>query len=651
MNMVKFIILTLVGLVGAAGFIYLISFLINAIRINSIKKMLGPKAQILAVDGKQFRDLNKNGKLDPYEDSRLPINVRVEDLLKRMNIEEKAGMMFQTMIGIEKDGSLADKKSLFNPVPTTEMIVERKMNHFNVLELPPIRKMAEWVNNIQKMAERTRLGIPISISSDPRHSFTKNPAASMFAGEFSLWPEQPGFAAIGDPETVKEFADIARQEYLAAGIRVALHPMADLATEPRWGRANGTFGEDAQLSSKLIQAYINGFQGKKIGPESVSCMTKHFPGGGPQKDGEDPHFSYGKDQIYPGGNFNYHLIPFEAAFKAGTSQIMPYYGRPIDTEYEEVGFGFNKSVITGLLREKYGFDGIVCTDWMLLTGMKMFGKKIMDAKDWGVEHLSISEKAKKIIEAGVDQFGGEASPKVIVELVKTGKIPEERIDQSIRRLLREKFALGLFDNPYLNPEQSQKVVGQTRFKQAGKLAQKKSYVLLKNSEQKISPVLPLTGDPKIYIEGIAEETARHFGKVVHSPNEADFAILRVSTPFEKRKGILEGLFHAGDLDFKSDEKQRLLNIMDTVPTIVDIYLDRPAVIPEIAEKAAALLANFGAEDDVAMDIIFGEHAPNGKLPFELPSSMEAVRAQKEDIPYDSDAPLYAFGFGLTYKKK
>jgi len=257
------------------------------------------------------------------------------------------------------------------------------MNHFNVMELPPIKKMAEWVNRVQKLAERTRLGIPISIASDPRHAFTTNPGASMFAGEFSLWPEQPGFAAIGDPDVVREFGDIARQEYLAAGIRVALHPMADLATEPRWCRSNGTFGENAELSSKMTKAYILGFQGDEIGPESISCMTKHFPGGGPQEDGEDAHFGYGKNQVYPGDNFDYHMLPFEAAFEAGTSQIMPYYGRPIGTDHEEVGFGFSKSVITGLLREKFGFDGIVCTDWMLLTGMKMLGKTMIEAKDWG----------------------------------------------------------------------------------------------------------------------------------------------------------------------------------------------------------------------------------------------------------------------------
>jgi beta-glucosidase len=649
MNSFLTLIFSLVGIVGVGGAIFFANKLKKAKKIDTIRNSLRPEAPLLEEDGLTFRDLNKNSRLDPYEDFRVPIDERVEDLLSQMTLEEKAGLMFQTMMGINKDGTLADKTSLFNPIATTEIVVKRKMNHFNVMELPALREMAAWVNRVQKLGERTRLGIPISIASDPRHAFTTNPGASMFAGEFSLWPEQPGFAAIGDPEVVKEFADIARQEYLAAGIRVALHPMADLATEPRWGRANGTFGEDAELSSKMVKAYIMGFQGGEIGPDSVSCMTKHFPGGGPQEGGEDAHFKYGKNQVYPGDNFEYHLRPFEAAFEAGTSQIMPYYGRPVGTEYEEVGFGFNKGVITGLLRGKYGFDGIVCTDWMLLTGVKVAGKTMIDAKDWGVENLSVSEKAKKAVEAGVDQFGGEACPEVIVELVERGMISEGRIDQSVRRLLREKFALGLFDNPYLDPEKAEKVVGQPAFREAGKRAQKKSYVLLKNGSHDGPPVLPLSGKPKIYTKGIEEDIARKYGDVVLTPAEADFAILRVSTPFEKRPGLLERFFHAGDLDFKGEEKEQLLKIMDSVPTILDLYLERPAVIPEIADKAAALLANFGAEPDVALEVIFGKHTPHGKLPFELPSSMAAVREQKEDMPYDSENPLYEFGFGLTYE--
>jgi beta-glucosidase len=504
--------------------------------------------------------------------------------------------------------------------------------------------MAEWNNRIQKMAEQTRLGIPVTISTDPRHVFSENPLTGLGGGSFSQFPETIGLASTRDVELVQQFGDIARQEYLAVGIRVALHPMVDLATEPRWCRVNGTFGEDAGLTSQMASAYIRGFQGETIGKDSVACMTKHFPGGGPQKDGEDAHFPYGREQVYPGNNFDHHLKPFEAALEAGTSQIMPYYGMPVDTSYEEVGFSFNKRIITDLLRGKYGFDGIVCTDWTLLNDMKILGMNVMRARAWGVEGLSVAERAQKIIEAGVDQFGGEACPEVIVQLVREGKVSEERIDQSIRRLLREKFKLGLFDNPYVDVDAAEKVIGNPEFRKVGEIAQRKSIVLLKNDKQ----TLPLKNGLKIYAEGIKPESLSQYGEVVTDASKADIAILRLNAPYEKRKGLAEGWFHAGDLDFKEPEKSRILKILDQVPTVVDIYLERPAVIPEIAAKSAALIGNFGAKDDALLDVVFGKFAPQGKLPFELPSSMDAVRKQKEDLPHDSENPLFEFGHGLSY---
>lgn len=618
--------------------------------MNTNQSELGPEAPVLSEAGFTFRDLNKNGRLDPYEDSRRPIEERVADLLFQMTLEEKAGLMFHSMIGMNQDGSLLEEDSMLRSVSTSDLMARRLINHFNVYAVADPKPMATWYNRLQKLAERTRLGIPVTISSDPRHAFSNNPATSMRAGKFSQWPEPLGLAATGDPVLVETFGDIARQEYLAVGIRTALHPMADLATEPRWGRINGTFGEDAELAAQMVSAYIKGFQGEGLGPASVACMTKHFPGGGPQKDGEDPHFAYGKEQVYPGDNFDYHLLPFEAAFEAGTAQIMPYYGLPVGLPMEAVGFGFNKDVITGLLREKYGFEGVVCTDWKLLTSlMDESGRELIEAKCWGVEDLSVEARAKKALDAGVDQFGGEACPEVIVGLLKSGQIAEARLDQSVRRLLRDKFRLGLFDNPYVDPEAAEKVVGQAAFREAGERAQRKSIVLLKNTQTPAGTTLPLQGKPRIYVENIDPAVANEYGQVVENLKEAEVAILRLNAPYEPREGFLERHFHAGDLDFKGEEKARLLAILERVPTIVDIYLDRPAVIPEIAEKSAGLLANFGASDAAVLDVIFGRFAPSGKLPFEMPSSMAAVRRQKEDLPYDSENPLFPFGYGLTYQ--
>lgn len=636
-----YLLLIILFIAGATYFWQNIRPEINTRRNLSL---LAEEAPTLTRDGITFRDLNKNGKLDIYEDPRRPIEERVEDLLAQMTLEEKAGMMFQTMIGMNKNGTILEKTGLWPLPQTSDMIARRLMNHFNILEGSDPRHMAEWHNRIQKLAEQTRLGIPVTISTDPRHAFSQNPLANLMAGSFSQFPEPTGLAATRDVDLVWQFADIARQEYLAVGIRLALHPMADLATEPRWARINGTFGEDADLSAQMTAAYIRGFQGETVGKDSVACMTKHFPGAGPQKDGEDAHFNYGREQVYPGDNFDYHLKPFEAAFKAGTAQIMPYYGMPVGTPLEEVGFGYNKDVITGLLRGKYRFDGVVCTDWSLLTPMTILGRNVMPARAWGVEHLSLAERVLKVLKAGVDQFGGEACPEFIVQLVRDGKVSEERIDQSIRRLLRDKFRLGLFDNPFVDVDAAEKIIGQPEFRKVGELAQRRSIVLLQNRRK----TLPLQSGLKIYTENIKPEVIRAYGQAVDDIGQADIAILRLSAPYQARKGLLERYFHAGELDIKEPEKGRILKIMSRVPTIVDIYLERPAVIPEIAEHSAALLGNFGASDEAVLDVIFGNFKPQGKIPFEMPSCMDAVRKQKEDVPHDSENPLFAFGHGLSY---
>ncbi|NSW95075.1 MAG: glycoside hydrolase family 3 protein, partial [Bacteroidales bacterium] len=393
------IILSAVGiLIGIIVLLLVISILwLSVSGARTAKKYIilaGPEVKTLTIEGYTFRDLNKNGKLDVYEDSRRSVEERVQDLLSQMTLEEKAGSMFVPPIGIGKDGTVAEKFSLRDPFSfmtagTSMLIFGKNINHFNIFIAPGKKETAQWYNSLQRLAERTRLGIPVTIASDPRNHFSNNPLTGAFAGDFSLWPEPLGLAATGDTSLMFQFADIARQEYIASGIRVALHPMADLATEPRWGRINGTFGEDAELSAKMTAAYIRGFQGDSLGPESVACMTKHFSGGGPQKDGLDPHFQIGREQVYPGNNFEYHLIPFEAAFKAGTAEIMPYYGIPSGQTTEDVGFGFNRDIITGLLRNKYNFDGIVCTDWGLLSDTKIFGKKILSARCWGMENASV----------------------------------------------------------------------------------------------------------------------------------------------------------------------------------------------------------------------------------------------------------------------
>jgi beta-glucosidase len=616
------------------------------------KKQL-TEIKYLEVDGQGFRDLNRNGILDIYEDHRQDIGLRVEDLLSQMTVEEKVGLMWHPHIGVGRSGEILGRPNIraFNTVSTWDVLVNKKINHYNLYAIPGTGELAQWYNRLQKIAAQTRLGIPVSISTDPRHGIQNFVGPDLLGGEFSKWPEPIGLAAIGDSILVAEFGRMAREEYLAVGIRTALHPMADLATEPRWARINGTFGEDAALSAKLTAAYILGFQGDSLGPWSVACMTKHWSGGGPQEDGEDAHFGYGKRQVYPGNNFDYHLIPFEAALQAGTAMIMPYYGIPVGQTSEDVGMSFNKEIIDGMLRKEYGYDGIVCTDWAIVEGFSVLGREIVETKAWGVEHLTVAERIQKAIEAGVDQFGGNMNTSELVALVKEGAIAEKRIDESARRLLRAKFALGLFDNPFVDEDQAVKIVGNADFVAKGKLAQRKSMVLLKNNTMADGRLtLPLSGKEKVYIENIDKQEASQYATVVDEIADADYAILRLQAPWEPRKGdFVESFFRQGDLDFKEPELSRILSIINEKPTIICIYLDRPAVIPEIAESATAIFAEFGAYDDAVLDVIFGKYHPTGKLPFEMPSSMEAVRIQKEDLPYDSKDPLFPFGYGLRYE--
>lgn len=609
-------------------------------------------SSVIEYNGRLFRDLNSNGKLDIYEDETQPIDTRIADLLSQMNIEEKAGMMFINGAGVSEDGLPDGKLNVKGPGARMSSIAEnmntRKLTHFNVWSIPEDPNIfAKWYNNVQQLAEKSRLGIPITIASDPRHHFSKNIFSRSAVG-FSQFCETLGFAALDDEELTKKFADIVRQEYMAVGIREALHPQIDLGTEPRWSRISGAFGEDAHLTAKMTKAYITGLQGEKLDKNGVACMTKHFPGGGPQKEGLDPHFSFQKGQIYPGDNFKYHLIPFEAAFEANTSAIMPYYGVPTDQTNENVAMSYNKAIITTLLREKYKFDGVVCTDWGLITDVPMGPDVVWKARAWGVEDLSEAERVLKVINAGCDQFGGEIRTELVLQLVKEGKLSEERIDVSIKRLLRQKFELGLFDNPFIDETKVNEIVGKQESIELGGKTQQESMTLLKNDK-----TLPLSKNTlKVYIENMDSVTVANYATVVQTPEEADFAIIRLNTPWypaDTKVPVALG-FHHGNLDFDKEEKQRILKLLNTVPTVVDIYLDRPAVIPEIAAASKALIGNYGASDKSVCEVLFGNTSPKGKLPFELPSSMEAVYNQKTDVPYDSESPLFKYGFGLTYKK-
>jgi beta-glucosidase len=552
-----------------------------------------------------------------FEDKNLSINKRVEDLINKLNIQEKIGLMFQTMSAYYP----IDKEYSQLGLPSLEyMVKELKINHFNLIgSFNTAEKMAEFYNDAQTMAQKVGHGIPITFSTDPRNGVSDNPLAAMLSGPFSQWPESLGLAALRDPQRTYEFADSIRKEYTAVGIRLALHPQIDLSTEYRWARIAGTFGEDANLTSKLGIAYIKGLQTDKFGKNSVSCMAKHFPGGGPQgNNGEDPHFEYGKDQIYPDNNWEYHLLPFKAAIKAGVRQIMPYYGRPLGLKWEEVGFGFNKDVLTNLLKKQLKFNGIVCTDWGLITDVEIFGKPF-PARAWGMESKNRCQRALKILDAGADQFGGESCTDVVMELIKNKLITENRIDISIKKILKEKFELGLFDeNRFVDSSVANSIVNNIDIKNKAYLAQAESVTMLKNAG-----ILPLKKGLKIYSKSIKQDELGDRGQIVKTLKEADVAILRIDSAFEKRDGF-DGLFNAGSIEYTQKQIEEINKISKIVPTIIDVFIQRPVVFTPVISLSKAFTLTYGTGNNALLDVYYGKFGPKGKLPFDLPSSQNAV---------------------------
>ena len=608
-----------------------------------IKNSLYDEVKILKIDGEIFRDLNKNNSLDVYEDHRLDSKLRSDDLLNKMTIEEKVGQMFHPPFTLKPDiWMLIYEIAIRGNKSTEAQILFDNISHFNLYGNPSPAELANKINHFQEIASRSRLGVPITISSDPIHEVPKGGGVASFSVDgFSKWPSQLGFAATNNSLIIENFAQIVKEEYLAVGIRTALHPMSDLATDPRWARNFGTFGSNALLSSDMTIAYMNGFQGNTISSESVLTMVKHFPGGGPQQKGLDPHLYSGRNQTYPGNNFDYHLIPFKDAINNNLKVIMPYYGIPIGQTNEDVAMAYNEYILTDLLREELGFSGVICSDWGIITG-----------RHWGVDELSIADRYEKSINAGIDQYGGETETSYLIKLIKENIISEGRINESVKRILVNKFELGLFDDPYVDENKIKDRVNTKKSIEAGLDAQRKSIVLLENNG-----ALPLKKGMKIFVDGLDSNIAKDFGVLVKDPSDADVIIMYIHTVFNGNQesglnrvfdNFLSTLFPNGDLNFNSEIHTRVENYSKDKELIVVVDLNRPAILEDIKKLSSSLIGTFGVSDRIMFEGIFGEFSPTGKLPFEIPSSMESVLNQKEDVPDDSLNPTYEMGYGISY---
>ena len=540
--------------------------------------------RILSKDGYAFKDLNRNGKLDIYEDWRNSFESRAKDLASKMTIEQIAGLMLYSGHQSIPARSRGFGSGTYNGKPISEsdakaydlsdqqkqFLSKDNLRHVLITSVESPEVAARWNNNLQAMVEGLALGIPANTSSDPRHNAIASTEYNAGAGgKISMWPEALGLAATFDPQIVLQFGKIAAREYRALGITTALSPQIDLGTEPRWNRIKGTFGEDPYLSADMGRAYIDGFQTSEgvdelkdgWGFTSVNAMVKHWPSGGPEEGGRDAHFAYGKFAVYPGNNFELQMIPFlQGAFKLSgktkmASAVMPYYTISFDQDKkygENVGNGFSKFIITDLLRNKYGYEGVVCTDW-LITGDEGKTPDIFAGKSWGVERENIAQRHYKVLMAGVDQFGGNNASAPITEAYQMGvkehgeSFMRKRFEQSAVRLLMNIFRTGIFENPYLDPETSKVTVGKAEYVTAGYQAQLKSIVMLKNKQN----VLPLQKKKTVYIPKrlspamrdwfgnltpekldypVNMDLVRKYFNVTDDPAVADFALVFVKSP-------------------------------------------------------------------------------------------------------------------------
>lgn len=558
----------------------------------------------------------------------------VDAALARLTPAERVGLLFHPMI-IVSPGFDLDTRPPWGGPSARELVVDHHIRFFCVGGPASPAEVREVTDRMQQLAVSVGSRLPIVFSTDPRHSFVQNDAASHSAVGLSQWPEPIGFGALGDPDAVREFADIVRSDYLGMGIRMALHPQVDLATEPRWARQAQSFSADHRLTAELVRAYIEGLQGNTLGERSVAATTKHFPGGGPQLDGEDPHFPYGREQVYPGGRFDEHLVPFRAAIEAGTAAIMPYYGMPVGLErsgrlVESVGFAFNKAIITGLLRDELGFEGVVLSDFGLISDQVVFGKPF-PARAWGVEHLGTDERLLRLLDAGVDQLGGEHDSERLAALVEKGLVDDDRIAASARRLLALQHDLGLGTGTFAQPDVA---VGTREQIALGMGAQSRAMVVLANDD-----LLPLSPSARLHLVGFESP-----GVALH---DADIVVMRIASPFEHRDHyFLESGMQQGALDLEPAVVAHILQLAAGHPVVLVVSLMRPAILAPVADAVSALVADFGASDEAVMAVLLGQVPAHGTLPFELPRSMRAVEQSMPDVASDTDAPLFPAGFGM-----
>ena len=534
---------------------------------------------VITRGGRCFKDMDRNGVIDKYEDWTLNPVIRTDDLVSKLSIEEIAGLMLcshmQNVPGTDANhyGGKVFRESGAQPYDLTDeqkvFLKDDNLRSVLLAATSDLETQVRWQNSVQSYVEGFGHGIPVAILSDPRHSAKSTMEFEAGSGgEISVWPKSLAMAATFDPELMEDAARIMSREYRAMGISTALSPQIDIATEPRWWRFDGTFGENADLTADMARAYCDGFQtsgkGKRTdgvwGYESVNAMAKHWYGYGAQEGGRDGHFATGEYSVFPGNNLEMHRKAYlDGVFKLrrGTGKVSAVMtGYTIldgqDPSGENVALSFSDKFIRQDLREAAGFDGVVCTDWDVMfdcTDLGCWGR----GKPWGVEDMTVAERIYRILSVGVDQLGGNNDAAPLLEafdmwVKEYGEdAARKRFEQSASRILLGMFRTGIFENPYVNYDEASKIVGCPEYMQAGYEAQQKSVIMLKNA----GSVLPVASKAKVYMPRrhfpetfgpwnahtedkwdyvVSPELLSRYFEVVDNPEEADFALAMIEEP-------------------------------------------------------------------------------------------------------------------------